>query len=88
MIGRNSEEQIQVFGDGYVRDLRELIENANGEDGLPLGFAGSNYAGNSDHDPFYREGVPFMFFFSAFRSRPRNSFHSVMTIAASAPSLA
>ena len=64
MIGRNSDDELRVFGDGFVRDLRGLIEEANGEEGLGLAFAGESYAANSDHDPFYDQGVPFMFFFS------------------------
>ncbi len=64
MIGRNSGEAVQVFGDGYVRGLREVVERANRTAGLDLAFAGAGYAGNSDHDPFYREDIPFMFFFT------------------------
>lgn len=64
MIGRNSEAGVQVFGDGYVRDLRDLVEQVNGPQGIELAFAGQSYSGNSDHDAFYRQGIPFMFFFT------------------------
>ena len=64
MIGRNSGEQIRVFGDGYVRDLRPLVEQAWVDPALDIAFAGDAHSANSDHDPFYREGVPFMFLFT------------------------
>ena len=31
---------------------------------LDLNFAGDAHSANSDHDPFYRQGVPFMFLFT------------------------
>lgn len=64
MIGRNSDEEIQLFGDGYVRDLRKLVEEARTDDTLKVAFAGDAYAANSDHDAFFRKGVPFMFIFT------------------------
>jgi len=64
MIGRNSDSGLRVFGDGFVRDLRDLVEEVNGGRGIDLAFAGQSYAGNSDHHAFYSEGVPFMFFFT------------------------
>ncbi len=65
MIGRNSDAGVQVFGDGFVRDLRGLVEEVNtGAGRIDLAFAGQEYSANSDHHAFYREGVPFMFFFT------------------------
>jgi len=64
MIGRNSGEQIRLFGDGYVRGLKPLVEEAWVDPSLDLAFAGDAHSANSDHDPFYREGVPFMFLFT------------------------
>jgi hypothetical protein len=64
MIGRNPDRKVQLFGDGYSRGLREIVEEANRDVGLPLEFGGASYAGNSDHDPFYERAVPFMFFFT------------------------
>jgi hypothetical protein len=63
MIGRNPGDRIQVFGDGYVRGLRQVVEHAN-DSGLPFEFGGAGYAGNSDHDPFFKADIPFMFFFT------------------------
>jgi hypothetical protein len=64
MIGRNSDRDVTVFGDGFARGLRDVVEAANERHGLPLAFAGDSYEGNSDHDPFYRQSVPFSFFFT------------------------
>ena len=61
MIGRNPGRSLRVIGDGYVEGLREIVEAANASVDLTLGFAGNAYSGNSDHDPFYRQGVPFAF---------------------------
>jgi hypothetical protein len=64
MIGRNSGDEIQLVGDGYSNGAREIAEAANREIGLPLDFGGASYAGDSDHDAFYEEDVPFLFFFT------------------------
>ncbi|MDH3428342.1 MAG: M28 family peptidase, partial [Gemmatimonadota bacterium] len=64
MIGRNPDQELQLFGDGYVRGLREITEAANRDIDLPIRFAGAGYTGNSDHDPFYDESIPFLFFFT------------------------
>lgn len=64
MIGRNSERPVEVIGDGYARGLTELVNAANETVGLELDLAGTTYFGNSDHDPFYRADVPFLFLFT------------------------
>jgi hypothetical protein len=64
MIGRNPGDPIDVYGDGYVRGLRQVVEAANETVGLSLEFGGARYVGNSDHDSFYRRDIPFMFFFT------------------------
>ena len=64
MIGRNSGESIRVYGDGYVRGLKPLVEAASAGSELELEFAGNDYEANSDHAPFFRRDVPFMFFFT------------------------
>ncbi len=64
MIGRNPDRPARLFGDGYARGLRQMVEAANAEIGLPVALGGAEYAGNSDHDPFYEKGIPFIFFFT------------------------
>jgi hypothetical protein len=64
MIGRNPERPVDVFGDGYVRGLREVVEAANAGVDLELHFGDAAYVATSDHDAFYSADVPFMFFFT------------------------
>jgi hypothetical protein len=63
MIGRNPDRAVEVYGDGYVRGLRTLIEAEN-TGRLDLEFAGTRHDADSDHHPFYERDVPFAFFFS------------------------
>lgn len=64
MIGRNSEEPVAVFGDGYATMVKEVTEKANAGAEANIEFAGESYAGNSDHHPFYQKDIPVMFFFT------------------------
>jgi hypothetical protein len=64
MIGRNPQRAVRVYGDGYGRGLRGIIELANEGPGVELEFEGPAYMGNSDHDPFYERDVPFAFLFT------------------------
>jgi hypothetical protein len=64
MIGRNPDRSVQLYGDGYGRGVREIVDAANREIELPIDVAGARYAGNSDHDAFFEEGIPFLFFFT------------------------
>jgi len=64
MIGRNPDDRIEVYGDGYVPGLREAVDAANAGPDLPLDYAGADYVSNSDHDSFYQHDVPFAFFFT------------------------
>jgi len=64
MIGRNPQDPVQIMGDGYTPGLREIVENVNKEIGLAIRFGGVQYSPASDHDPFFQEGIPFLFFFT------------------------
>ncbi len=64
MIGRNPDKEVRLMGDGYARGLSKLVEEANDGVGLDVSFSGRRYSGASDHDTFYRAGVPFLFFFT------------------------
>lgn len=64
MIGRNARDPVQIMGDGYTPGLREIVETANRVIGLSLRFGGMQYSPASDHDPFFQEGIPFLFFFT------------------------
>ena len=64
MIGRNEDKPVQVLGEAYATTIKEAIEAANKGIGLDITYAGTNYAGNSDHHPFYVRDIPMMFFFT------------------------
>ena len=64
MIGRNSDKELRVIGDGWTKDLGTYVNEANAEVGLNLTLAGDDYFGASDHDSFYRKDRPFLFFFT------------------------
>lgn len=64
MIGRNSDQELRVIGDGWAKDLGARVQKANTEIGLKLTLAGDDYFGASDHDSFYRKSRPFLFFFT------------------------
>jgi hypothetical protein len=64
MIGRNPEEPLTIIGDGFARGMREAVERANAGIDLDLEYMGTGYAGNSDHDSFYRRDIPFIMFFT------------------------
>ena len=64
MIGRNPEDPVDAYGDGFVSGLRPIVEAANAEVGLDLNFGGDDYQGNSDHNAFNESYIPWMFFFT------------------------
>lgn len=64
MIGRNPGRPLRVFGDGFAQGLGEIVQGAAETLSLPLELAGTDYASNSDHDPFFRRGIPILFFFT------------------------
>lgn len=65
MIGRNADKPIEIYGDGYGTGLASIVTAAAERGGLAnMELAGDAYFGASDHDPFYRADVPFMFFFT------------------------
>ena len=64
MIGRSDTGTIELLGDGFASEIGPLVEAAAEQAGLPYTLGGDQYSGNSDHHPFYRASVPFMFFFT------------------------
>ena len=64
MIGRTDTGTVELVGDGYATEIGPLAEAAATEASLPFTLGGDSYEGNSDHHPFYRHGVPFLFFFT------------------------
>jgi len=66
MIGRNPDEPIAVMGDGFSPGIEQVLARANRGLDLRYDLAGTGYSGNSDHDPFFDRGVPFVNLFSGF----------------------
>jgi hypothetical protein len=64
MIGRNPDQPLRVMGSGSSPEVRRLTEAANRELQLSLSFSDIPGAAVSDHDPFHRQGIPFLFFFT------------------------
>lgn len=64
MIGRNPTHPLTIIGDGLSRGMRDVVERANTHADLELAYMDTGYAGNSDHDTFYRRDVPFIMFFT------------------------
>lgn len=64
MLGRNPEQPIEAIGDGFTNGLREAVEDASVGLGIDIEFGGDGYFGASDHDPFYKRDIPFLFFFT------------------------
>ena len=64
MIGRDDAGTVELVGDGFATDIGPLAEAAATGVSLPFTLGGDSYAGNSDHHPFYKAGVPFLFFFT------------------------
>jgi hypothetical protein len=64
MIGRNPDQPLRIMGSGSSPEVRRLVEDANRELQLSLSFSDRPEAAVSDHDPFHRQGIPFLFFFT------------------------
>jgi hypothetical protein len=64
MIGRNPDKPMEIIGDGFGTGLREIIEEVNREIHVDIAMYGSSYMGAGDHHNFYRNDIPFIFFFT------------------------
>ena len=64
MIGRNSHAPLMIYGDGFADGLTELVLHHAQEASVPVTLGGREVVRNSDHDSFFRRGVPVLSFFS------------------------
>jgi len=64
MIGRNPGQAVQVMGSAFSPELESMVEAANRDEQLSLRFSSGPEAAVSDFDPFHRQGIPFLFFFT------------------------
>ena len=63
MVGRIRDNELSVHGTGSASRLDAIVEQVNGRFGFQLFKVSSGY-GPSDHQSFYRAGVPVLFFFT------------------------
>jgi aminopeptidase YwaD len=64
MIGRNPDKKIEILGDAFATQLKEVTEEANAGLGVDFEWSGLSYSAASDHHSFFRRHVPSMFFFT------------------------
>jgi hypothetical protein len=63
MIGRNGTDSLSLVGAPVSPDIAAIARKENRKTKLAL-TDDSDFLGGSDHYPFYRKKIPFMFFFS------------------------
>ena len=79
MVGRLRDNELTIYGTGSATGLDALVEEANRDFGFNLFKVASGY-GPSDHQSFYREGVPVLFFFTGLHNdyhRPSDDFDKI-----------
>lgn len=64
MIGRNPDKPLYVAGDGYATELSQIVTEEAGRMRFNVELGGTDYQANSDHHPFFAEGIPVLFFFT------------------------
>lgn len=62
MICRNDTSAVIVYGGTRSPDLKDLVTRANASIKLKLDFNDDRRVGGSDHAPFFREKIPYLFF--------------------------
>ena len=63
MVGRLRDNELTLYGTGSAEALDEIIERSNASFGFDLFKVKTGY-GPSDHQSFYKAGVPVLFFFT------------------------
>ncbi len=79
MVGRLKDNELTVYGTGSAAELEPLVDDCNREFQFDLFKVPSGY-GPSDHQSFYRAGVPVLFFFTGLHNdyhRPSDDFDKI-----------
>lgn len=79
MVGRLRDNELTVYGTGSAGGLEELVDSSNRQFNFNLFKVPSGY-GPSDHQSFYRAGVPVLFFFTGLHNdyhRPSDDFDKI-----------
>ena len=63
MVGRLRNDRLDVYGLGSSPDFEGLVDRLAEPYGLEIS-GGTTFFGGSDHAPFYRAGMPVLFFFT------------------------
>ncbi|WP_436716246.1 M28 family peptidase [Roseiconus lacunae] len=79
MVGRIRDNELTVYGTGSASEFEGLVDEANQDFSFDLYKVASGY-GPSDHQSFYRAGVPVLFFFTGLHNdyhRPSDDFDKI-----------
>ncbi|WP_182870534.1 M28 family peptidase [Rhodopirellula sp. JC639] len=79
MVGRLRDNELTVYGTGSASGMERVVDAANDRFGFDLFKVASGY-GPSDHQSFYRVGVPVLFFFTGLHNdyhRPSDDFDKI-----------
>ncbi|MCA9138985.1 MAG: M28 family peptidase [Planctomycetales bacterium] len=79
MVGRLRDNELTIYGTGSATGLESVVDAANKMYGFQLFKVASGY-GPSDHQSFYRVGVPVLFFFTGIHNdyhRPSDDFDKI-----------
>lgn len=66
MIGRNRLFPVHAFGDGLVEGLGDVVAAMSRSVGLEMALGGTEHFPDSDHYPFYDEGIPYLYLTTRF----------------------
>lgn len=79
MVGRMRDNEVTVYGTGTATGLDALVDTTNEEFNFKIEKQPGGY-GPSDHDSFYRGGIPVLFFFTGLHNdyhRPTDDFDKI-----------
>ncbi|PAY19265.1 peptidase M28 [Rhodopirellula sp. SM50] len=79
MVGRLRDNELTVYGTGSASELEGVVDSVNRDFRFNLFKVASGY-GPSDHQSFYRVGVPVLFFFTGLHNdyhRPSDDFDKI-----------
>jgi len=61
MIGRNDTSAVNAYGCSRSPDIKGILEQANQKINLKFNYNDDKRVGGSDHVPFFRKDIPFLF---------------------------
>ena len=79
MVGRLRDNELTLYGTGSAEEMDEIVEVSNEKHAFSLFKIPTGY-GPSDHQSFYKAGVPVLFFFTGLHNdyhRPSDDFDKI-----------